>query len=420
MAEEKNFNERYYEHYHRKVRVAPFLGRVGRHGTERSRTERALEERQRDEVQSFIAEAINGRIKTEYSFEAANGKLVAADGEYFEDMFARSLDGANELADLDDFYENFLPLRAKYEFDELHEQELIINNSINGNTLITFSPYTEESYDPQKPESTKKLIRAHQKPYLRRAMVRMFYFDGSKAHILSRSIDDSNVEMLQKAAEASSLKYTFNAVTSTEMLGERILTTYSSRDEAKEALDRIVVIAEALSTASMRKFDAQKLVESQPAVIDKLLAEARRMARFAPDYGSYSDAWEKVLYNAVALIESVACGHKIDTGNIDGDMSVAGAQARKESRPYDGCGYVLDGKSQMLQKLGYSSLESKKSESRCPFCNSKATGTCLDMQCTNVKQCGSELKGGKVIRQRGKKIKEVSWADAFISYWKNL
>jgi hypothetical protein len=349
---------------------------------------KGYEQRRYDEITSALAEALKPEevrsvINTYYPLELSDeNKIVAKDGEPIEDMLVRALHNDIKKANRDEFYKLFLPSRTRHELDELREQQFMATQGPDYNTLVTFSPYSEE-YDTSE-EANQKLITAHQKPYWKRAMLRVTHWDGENLHIFTRSIDNASVSFLKEVAKEH-FDYKFGADDSTSMLGERI--KMSLKDESwKDLAEQTIQTADRLLNKRFGGLwrqgnrineikDSQSFVESQTTIINSLLEIDSNLAGEHKDFESYKKAFDQQMYNHIALLETrITAGVNEEIVDIGLASLAAGNVARAEGRSYDMCGYVISPGSEAnaAVQTGFESLMRLAGKDvECPFCEKK-------------------------------------------------
>jgi hypothetical protein len=339
-----------------------------------------LKRRRYDELTSGLAEALPGIVKTEYSFEQRGGRLVAQDGEPIEDLLWRAYDNDLAMAKQDEFYAQFLPQRSYYELQELYEMEAMARGETSFNTIITFSPYSQE-YDTS-PENHNKLKEAKQMPQWKRAMIRVAHWDGYKLHIATRSIDNSDVALLHETAKRY-LQYKFKARNSTEMLGERIHLTLEPKmaQLIPDAISRTAdsILAERLGgewlqgRPAKQAQDMQKYVESNVEIVQNLLATEEQLARRCATFEEYVRTFDQEIYNHLALLKQrLEYGVNQPLLDIMSASIAAGEISRANGEIFSMCGYILSPNISQNQIALQNSFESLMrlvgKEVKCPAC----------------------------------------------------
>lgn len=369
------FEERYY-HQLRRRKLAPVIGELALSSNEADN----LRRRRLAELTSGLAEAIDGVVRTDWSFEITDGKVMAEDGQAVEDLLRNGLQDAMRIASSNLFYASFLPQRSRHELDELREQQAMAAEITDYNTIITFSPYTEEL--ATTPQNNAKLRRANQKPDWQRAMIRVSRFDGGRLHVSTRSIDNSSLKLLKQTAK-NSLGYEFQAKNSTEMLGERIYLNVANNQIADELVNEADSIIAAEKGGAWKQgrqektADTQKYVESQQAILEEFFRVDERLAQQHPDFESYKEAFHEQLYNYAALLENrLLSGRPAEQMyDVSAAAEASGAMARAEGKVYDMCGLVLTANGENTSygaKTGFESLlRLMGKEVECPACKEK-------------------------------------------------
>lgn len=403
---EQTFGERYYA-------AIRNLGRVGL-GLAVFENLQSLEKRRYDELTSGLAEALPGVVKTHWAFEPVDGKLVAKDGQTTEQLLINGLHDAIHKANHDSFYIPFLPARARHELDELREQEAMVNGRVNFNTIVTFSPYSEE-YDTE--ETKEKLKNAAQDPDWQRAMIRVSHWDGEELHVFTSSSDNSDVSLLRETAKVG-LGYEFNAEDSTAMLGERI--HLDVRNSAwLDLADSITAQADVILSKrqggewhqgrpAAEAKDTQKYIESQTEIIYDLLETEKKLAAGSNSFKEYKKAIDMVMYDHAALLKRrIGMGDNFSIIDVAAASVAAGNISRANGEVFNMCGYVLEPGSteaQMAVRTGFESLmRLLGKEVKCPACEKKVVvpaNKLLDGRLA-CKKCGYEVDActGKVYKK---------------------
>lgn len=377
---EQNFNQRYYE----AIRRANTIANLGHVAVKSSEVELAgYEKRQYDEMHSALVEGLKGTLSTHYSFKLENGRLIAEDGEDIETLLVRGLEDAEIIAASDSFFAEFLPQRAMAELQEHRENVAMAKGGENFNTIVTFSPYTEELDTSEI--NRKKLVQGAQKPYWQRAMLRVSHWDGDKLHIFTRSIDNSNLEILKQTA-SQSLDYEYAAGSTNEMIAERIHLDIS--DQTWELLPDMIVhqadklISEYLEAECKqgRPLDdaanLEAFVNKHDEVVQHLLKTGRSLSLQHSSFDAYKKSFNLEVYNHLALLEA-RLEQKATTSieDVGAAAGAAGAHAAAEGKVYDMCGMVLNANNasqNAASQTGFESLmrlEGKKIT--CPECKNK-------------------------------------------------
>lgn len=361
-----SFTERYYAR-NRSV-FARNLGRLVLKGSG------DYENRLKDEFMTSVGEALEGKVATEYSFNINKDScVVASDGELLEFMMVRGLDEVIQKAEADPFYADFLPHRARYELEELQYIQKRILAGARNEAIIVLSPYSEEyAHDIAKLES------AYQRPDCRRAMLRATYWEGGRVHVITRSLDNASVRLLQATAK-SALGFEYSARTSTEMLGERISCQAPSLESIRYLVDVIVEQYDELCSYELgyevvqgRARDAinpQTIIEAYPEIAANYLKEVQALAR-SSKIDEFHKKLREVQYNHIALSKEIIEGKDIE-GSI-GEASVkAGSVAAYRGDAFNACGVIIsmDKENEIIKGAGFESLMHLSGKRiQCPEC----------------------------------------------------
>ena len=427
---QKTFEQRRYE----QLRLEKALGRTAIDGYERRRY---------NEITSGLAEALSGRVETQYSFGLQDGKFIADDGEPIEDMLLRALQEDIKDAAHDDFYK-FLPHRSRAELENFRTMQRVAIGNEAFNTQIEISVYNEELDTSEV--NRHKLQRAAQMPEWGRTMVRLSHWDGQKLNIVTLSSDNlppadksgtSSVSLFKEAAKRS-LGYEFAADSANAILAEPIRLRADGGNWKSLAKS---LVAEADNVLSERygsqwlqgrpeseAVDLQKYVESQEQVLKGLLYAERQLAKEHNNFDSYQAAFNKELRKAAALLERRLALGKANEAIVDYQAAAigAGAWADAEGKSYNMCGLVLGAeKSSVAQQTGSESLARLIGQPvECPFCEKKVVVPTKDLEqgklyCNNCDTGVDVCTGEKFRRTKDKHTlhNKKSFADELIDGW---
>lgn len=378
-AEQIKIGESFERRRHELLRfaLAPEAGRLAMAET----YSESLEKRRDDELISTLAEGLKGQVNTHYAFELVNGQLVAGDGEPIEELLLRGLRSDIKLASEDNFF-SFLPQRSRAELDNFRLVQTMARGEAGFNTLLEISPYNEELDTSQT--NRDRLVRAAQKPYWGRTMIRLSHWNGQQMHIITlssdnlpaaqsfnRSASSSSVEIFKEAAQRA-FNYQFIAENANEMLAKPIrfnIVDNSWRylpDKLSSTVDTVLSVRYGGEWRQGRpvseSVDLQKYVQSQTEVLAGLKRADRRLAKQYPDFEDYQKAFEREIYNCLALLEKRLELGKTNEKIVDYEAASAdvGGMAQAEGKTYDACGLIIDaGKNSQTstaQQTGYESL----------------------------------------------------------------
>ena len=419
-----SFVERWYSQA-RRLASAPAIGR-----TSMQETVIGLETRFDVEVASGFSEALRGKVATHYEFDVDEvGHILAPDGEQLEIMMLRARQEAYELATKDPRMQ-FVVDRFETEVNELHEQQRMVQGESEHNTIITFSPYTQELIG--QPDLLKA---GYQRPELLRSMVRVSHWDGRKMHIYTRSLDNSTLELLGLTA-GDALGHTFASNGSLGMLGERIHKSVS-KDEVEGMLKIICSRFDKHLFARTGKYSEQgayapdnkdllAFVQAYPNVLANIKAEARALAKTAKTYEEFEELFNGCLYKHLALYEKLLAGEGLSSESISDQASGAGESAAEAGTTYSLCGTVVSGTAGLntlgmltgFESVGLAvrlkeieKLQSEKRDGICVTCGSSGSvyGCGLCSRCNKV-WCDEYASTGRglSVEQVGKIVNKKS------------
>lgn len=357
----------------------------------------SLEKRRDDELMSTLVEGLKGHVNTHYTFEMVDDQLVAEDGEPIEELLLRGLRSDIKMAAEDDFF-IFVPGRSRAELDNFRLSQAMARGETNFNTILEVSPYNEELDTSQF--NRDKLVRAAQKPYWGRTMIRLSHWDGKQLHIITLSSDNlpaaqnftrskvtSSVEMFKEAAQKA-FGYGFKAKNANEMLAEPI--SFNIQDGSWQLLPgRLATTVDNILSQrhggewyqgrpKSESIDLQRYVESQKEIIAGLKSADWRLALQHSNYEDYQNAFDKEIYNCLALLEKRLELGRTNEKIVDYEAASAGAgaMAQSEGKVYDACGLIIGAKQTTLantaQKTGHESLLRLENQKiTCPECDKK-------------------------------------------------
>jgi hypothetical protein len=378
------FLERYFTS-HREQSLARSIGRICTYEIA------GIDKRFDVEIASGFSEALNGRVSTEYEFGVVDGNMVADDGETFQSMMLRARRDAYELA-ANDPEMSFVCDRFEVELAELNDQQSMARGEVAHNTIITFSPITVEKID--KPHLLK---RGYQRPDLVRSMVRLSFWDGTKMHILTRSLDHSSMKLLKHAAHG--IGYNFSADSSIEMLAERIHTS-TNLDDARAILDTICAsfdqgleaetgIASHQGAVAPNNVDLIAFIQSHPKILEDVQIQAESFAAHCRSYEEFERQLNSCLYSHLALYDEMLKGDCDISGSIGDSADRAAVRVSERGTEYSLCGFVITSglTASLVSQTGFLSLTSstlgaQRTEIVAKLMKEKRKGECM--------ACGAE------------------------------
>lgn len=408
----EDFERRHYTELRRHV-LAPAIGTIAL----KPEMPAGYEKRRYEELVDGIAEAIPGVVRNTREYRCIKGVLVAEDGQAFSELLLSGYRYAEHYASLDSFYADFWTQRASHEIDEAREWQKMADGLTNYNTLITYSPLSEEFLSPL---TINKLETAGQDPKRKRAMIRIGHWDGERLHVITRSIDNSSLETLREASFKTN-GYEFIAANSTAMLSER---QYQNMNIAQAQIlaDRIVDEADGLISAELghetkqgcpvyEAKDTQAYVESQTAILNELIKVGKRLALQHSTFESYEKAWHLQIHKYTALIkERISSGNYGEIIDIGQAANVAGALAAARGETFNMCGLIISANSEAQpgQNIEFESIKSlSRKKVQCPGCKEKVTVNIKKLEAGRLccPECKFEVEvcSGKVLNLPSKK-----------------
>lgn len=174
--------------------------------------------RARNDATTWLAETLNGRMRTSFDYYFDDLELYADDGGRLGQIFEDSLGQAELIAEAKPEL-NFEVRRRRYEIDEYHDMLKMAAGDLP-NTMITIS-----DFPPELMNSTKNVggYNTSRKQTMLRIITRMS--DG-RLRMQSQSLDGSNRQALEAIYAGFGLK-----AEPGELLGQRI---YSNENEIEQ------------------------------------------------------------------------------------------------------------------------------------------------------------------------------------------
>ncbi len=341
----------------RRGRVGRFIGRVVGESISSD-----LDRRMRDEFESSLVESLDGRVNTHYDFAVVDGQVVAEDGERLLIYLDRAVVQADAMAAGDDYYADFLPQRTRNERREQVEIERMIADPSLGNTTVVLSPYSEE-FDL----GDGKLKHAFQRPDCQRAMLRISHYDGSRVHMIVRSLDSSSLRVIRQLA-SETFDTDLHSASSTQIQGHINRRVCNSTEEAEQLADKIAAQYDLIlgmdanfSQGRMisRESDLQnEIAENHADIIDSLCINTRLLARNSTSFESFKDKLDGLMYDHIALAKGRINGELAEDGVLAEQIISAGEKAAERGDVYNVCGTILAGNkpAEMSAKTGLESL----------------------------------------------------------------
>ncbi len=339
--------DRFYYDTVRRQSLAPSIGALALDSEQLARTEK----RRRDELVDGIAEALPGVVHNTRQYSLESGRLVAQDGSDMEELLLNGFRHVARETTKNSFYTPFWPQRARHELDETRLWQQMASGEASFNTLVVWSPYSEEYCDP---ETVRLLQEAGQVPESKRAMLKIAHWDGGQLRVFIRSVDNSNVEIIKNASR-SATGYEYKASNSTEILGERQKLSLSLA-EAVELADKLVDAADVEITTCIdqptrqgRKvneaLDTQRHVESETRIIDDLLAKGKKLALEYSTYEEYEGKWHSLLHGHTALIKERLLRQDLrQLIDVERAAGAAGSLAAAKGESFNMCGLIVSSK----------------------------------------------------------------------------
>lgn len=354
------------------------------------------------DASTWLAETLDGRMRTSFEYGFDGHELYASDGGALGPIFEEALADAKELAKRNTTL-GFEKRRREIELAEYRDMLKMASGDLP-NTMITVS-----DFPPELMNSTKDVggYNANRKQTMLRVITRRA--DGS-LRMQSQSLDGSNRQALEAIYASFGLE-----PASGELLGQRIYMEQDDEFEQEFLIDKLTgVYDESLAAQNPgRCYQAGRRLPDTPGL------ETYQFVQNQADLVDYlsgkmlgGDCSEQEFYAVAATMASrYISGGKPTSYNVAGEaavvtmpllqeMFVATSQARAARQVFSGCGasFGPGGELGASGELAASGFGSKVGEDKfgslefdCPHCN-KTNRRERNKLIPNCQHCGGSVK----------------------------
>lgn len=326
-----------------------------------------------DDISTWAAEALDGNMRSEFSFQFDGQDLYGRDGRTLTPIFDNAIENAKNNAKFEPLL-NFEVERRIVERQEL-DDILAMARGDGPNTMVVVSDFPMAlkehhqnvgGYDTKRQQTMLRVISREQ--------------DGS-IKMTSQSLDRSDRQSLEAIYDSFDL-----VPEQGELLGQRIQLDLPS-SEQQVLVDKLTGIYDrSLNQKFGGSWYAGRANNAIANTYDFVLEQQDLLNAFTERYLDGELLSADQFYNLAAAIQnrvetrqhvSSHASRLVMPTNPIVEMELAGNQARKEGRSFSGCGLTVgaDGASetdQELNELGYGDKGDKKT-----------------MKCVNCPECGT-------------------------------
>lgn len=316
-------------------------------------------------AETWLAEVLDGSMRTEFSYSFDGQELLAEDGQPLGEIFSDSVNEAEKIARQKPNL-LFELRRRQLEREEYHDM-LAMARDEAGNTMVVLSDFPPELMDSQQDIGGYNVRR-------KQTMMRVLSWQNGEMVMRTQSLDGSN----RQALESIYQHFGFEPEPG-ELLGQRISVELEDTEEQTGLIDRLTgIYDQSLSQQFSGQWyagrraeklcDTYAFVRTQPELID-LLASNELSAGLT----------QKEIYNIAALmterfeeanqVDSEQAMAKLFDGSkwsLDRQLVEAGRRAAESGQQFSGCGGSVGGTSEEsaegeLAQSGYGNKSNEES-----------------------------------------------------------
>ncbi len=313
-----------------------------------------------NDTATWLAESLNGSMRTEFAYFYVSGDICAEDGGSMEKVFADSIQAAEELpANL-----GFEWRRRKLEMEEFYEMQIMMESD-SFNTMVVVS-----DYPPELMESNQSIggYNGQRKQTMLRIITKT---SDNELKIQTQSLDLSDRAGLERIYDVFGIKPAEG-----ELLGQRIHLSLNSKQQE----DIMDYLTDTYDQSLSSKFGGQwhagqrgdyldtfQFVIQQAKLIEYYTDQVDKIGE-NPDLLMAIAATMKYRYENQHNIEYLTRGgyglDSYSSVSIQQEILQADARARLSGVTFDGCGMSLGGESQSIDSqfglLGYGNKVDQK------------------------------------------------------------
>lgn len=308
------------------------------------------EVRDRHDTNTWLAEVLDGRMVTEfsYNYDHVTNELYAEDGSALEEIFETAIDQAKVTAGTNP--DLAFELRRR-EVEKTEYEDMLGMMQGGSNTMVAVSDFPEELMDATEDVGGYNTSR---KQTMLRIITRQ---EDSTLKIQSLSLDGSNRTALEKVYEHFGLK-----AEPGELLGQRI---YQDLDPYQQEFlsDQLTgVYDRSMSEQNGGTWKAGRQQPDNPVnTYDFVLAQNDLIDYYLHRKYEVQIDPESLQFAIAAEMErrweasdaGQLTYRRTDTRNLEAQILVSALTAQSRGKTYSGCGVSLGGINDQMKALGY-------------------------------------------------------------------
>lgn len=329
------------------------------------------ERRHHNDAETYLAEVLDGNMRTKFEFTFDGNDLYADDGSSMGDVFRKAEIDGERIAKKDPRL-SFEPRRRKLESEE-YQCMLAMARGELPNTMIVVSDFPEELLGAKKGIGGYNVDR-------KQAMLRVITWDGQKIAVRSQSLDRSDPQALDAIYESQGLRPKPG-----ERLGQRIHDDVDNVNQ-EFLIDYLTgVYDRSLSALLGGKWYAGRSpaeMENTYNFVKRNQDIAHKLAGlFAQDIYTGPEVYDcgVALQNRFTAFKNGAYVKEVykpisewdiaEQQRLEQEMRFAGIDARARGVTLDACGSSNDGNdvADQLEASGYGNKNDKDAEGDCEF-----------------------------------------------------
>jgi hypothetical protein len=370
--------------------------------------------RYRNDTVTWLAESLNGSMRSNFEFDFDGAELYGEDGQALRSIFDTAIEDAQAMAARNSglFFELRRRIIERGELDDmkaLAAGELVTDDGNQANTMVVVSDFPQELMDRAEDEGGYNVSR-------RQTMLRVIQVCDGKIKLTSQSLDGSQRQALESIYAALGKRPQAG-----EMLGQRIdlatdLTSSDLADQLRDVYDNVMSgqfggkwQAGIGQDANRRPLDTYQFACAQTDLIDWFVdaklnnpksAESLRFKLAATAERRYERQVSRLTeienYSGTVPSEQLISYWSVASGQaLTQEMERAAMRAARLNKTYSGCGGTIRSLTEMdslsteelLDEAGYGNKVNRGKNcdfisKECPKCHKK-----------NVKTTSIEEKG---------------------------
>jgi hypothetical protein len=369
---------------------------------------------------TWLAETLNGSMRSRFTFKSIDGELTAQDGRQLRGIFENSKERAKKLAARDPRMKGEV-VRADIEWEEFLLMDYMANNPDSPNTLVVNSAIldglTEDAHGYQ---ATRGL-----------GWSRVITRNDTTGEIIiaSQSLDGDERQAYNAIYEYFGHPAPDTSVSNDYMLGVRIAVNLTAEEQAALP-DVIMGIYDGVMdlnhgtkhragrSQNEARGDTWQFTLTQTDLVKdhiQKIAPYVLLQKQGNQDESVAASAKAIRYSTAAMLKRrYELGAEWTNRHQDlaGEREVAGGEAAAAGESFNGCGFNADAPTtaqSQLEALGYGLR--RKVKGSCPYCHSTVEYDPCDPQCSECGPYGNDVKkyrqamGQKALQARRNMIK---------------